>query len=370
VSLVLVLNCGSSSIKWAVIDPRKGESVRAGAVERIGVAGSKVPDHGRALADILDELGDTRVEAVGHRVVHGGTIFDGPAIVTPDVEAQIRHLSSLAPLHNPANLEGIAAARAWLPDVAQVAVFDTAFHRSIPAAAFTYALDREIASAHGIRRFGFHGISYQFVSVAAASALGRPVNELKLIIFHLGNGASACAIEGGRSVDTSMGMTPVEGLVMGTRAGDIDPGALVHLLRAGLSVDDLDDAINRTAGLVGLAGTADYRDVQSAAESGDPAASLALEVMHHRLRHYAGAYLAQLGGADAIVFTGGIGANSPRVRENTLATLGPFGVAVDRDANDANAPVISMPGSAVTVLVIPTNEELEIARQTASVLGM
>lgn len=365
---VFVLNCGSSSIKWAVVDPVSGDRLRSGIVDRIGVSPSDPPDHRHALRSILDELGDLRVDAIGHRVVHGGIDFDGPTVVTDEVEELIMGLSALAPLHNPPSLAGIVAAREWFPGITQVAVFDTAFHRSLPPHAYTYALDRTMAKAQGIRRFGFHGISFQYVSRAAAAELGRPLESLKMIVFHLGNGASVCAIDGGRSIDTSMGMTPTEGLVMGTRTGDIDPGALVHLLRAGVTPDELDHLLNRTGGLTGMAGTADYRDVEAAASLGDADAVLALAVMHHRLRHYLGAYLAILGGADAIVFTGGIGEHSATTRERALAGLDALGIQVDKERNASHLSVISTPTSAVTVMVIPTNEEGEIARQVTALL--
>jgi acetate kinase len=275
-------------------------------------------------------------------------------------------------LHNPANLAGIRAARAAFPGVPNVAVFDTAFHQTIAADAHTYAIDADLAAQHGVRRYGFHGTSYQYVSRAAATLLGRPVEQTKLIVFHLGNGASVCAIDGGRSVDTSMGMTPLEGLVMGTRSGDLDPGAIFHLNReAGLSVAELDTLLNRRSGILGLSGHGDMRDLQTAIEEGDAASRLALDVYVHRLRHYLGAYLVELGGADAVVFTAGVGENSPEVRTETLAGLEGFGIAVDADRNavrSREARLISPDSAAVAALVVPTNEELEIARQSLAAL--
>jgi len=278
----------------------------------------------------------------------------------------------LAPLHNPANLAGIVAAERAFPDVPHVAVFDTAFHQTMPPAAYTYAIDRELAEKHRIRRYGFHGTSHRFVSRAAAEFLGRPVEELRMIVLHLGNGASACAVSGGRSVDTSMGMTPLEGLVMGTRSGDLDPAVLLHLQRrAGLDVDEVDDLLNKRSGILGLGGHGDMRDLESAAESGDADAELTLEVYAHRIRAYVGAYAAQLGRVDAIVFTAGVGENSALVRARSLAGLEGFGVEVDPARNGervGGARRISTDASRTAVLVIPTNEELEIARQTLEVV--
>jgi acetate kinase len=263
------------------------------------------------------------------------------------------------------------AAKSAFPDVPHVAVFDTAFHQTLPPAAYTYAIDAELAASHRIRRYGFHGTSHKFVSEAAAAFVGRPLAELRQIVFHLGNGASVTAIQGGRSVETSMGLTPLEGLVMGTRSGDIDPAALFHLARrAGMSIDDLDDLLNKRSGLLGLAGVADMRDIERGVERGDAAAALAFDVYIHRLRAYAGAYLAQLGGVDVISFTAGVGENAPEIRALALATLGFAGVAIDAERNEARGRgirTISTDASRVTVLVVPTNEELEIARQTMQV---
>jgi acetate kinase len=309
---------------------------------------------------------------VGHRVVQGGARFFEPTVITELVKINIDELSVLAPLHNPANLAGIVAAEKAFPDVPHVAVFDTAFHQTMPPAAYTYAIDREVAARHRIRRYGFHGTSHQFVSRAAADFLGRPVEDLRLVVLHLGNGASACAVSGGRSVETSMGMTPLEGLVMGTRSGDLDPAILLHLeRRAGLDADGLDDLLNKRSGILGLGGHGDMRDLVAAAESGDEAATLALEVYAHRVRSYVGAYAAQLGRVDAIVFTAGVGENAPIVREWSLAGLEGFGVEVDPDRNrerGSGARRISTDASRTAVLVVPTNEELEIARQTLAVV--
>jgi acetate kinase len=363
---VLVVNAGSSTIKWEVVDVETSARVRGGIVERIGDGGS----HAKAMTGILAGLGGEILSAIGHRVVHGGSVFSSATLVTDDVELQIDELSTLAPLHNPASLAGIRAARLAFPGVPNVAVFDTAFHQSLKPEAYTYAIDAGVAATHGVRRYGFHGTSYRYVAGASAELLGRPLEELKLIVFHLGNGASVCAIDGGRSVETSMGMTPLEGLVMGTRSGDLDPGVLMHLARA-YPLADLDGMLNRSSGMLGLSGRGDMRDVQAAAAAGDAAAQAALDVYHHRLRHYLGAYLVHLGGADAVVFTAGVGENSPMTRAATVHGLEGFGLVLDEQLNAApagEARIVSSPSSTVKVLVVPTNEELEIARQAAALL--
>ena len=294
-------------------------------------------------------------------------MFTAATIVTAEVEQQIEQLSALAPLHNPANLAGIRAARQAFPGVPNVAVFDTAFHQTLAPAAYTYAIDTALAAEHGIRRYGFHGTSYQYVSRRAAELLGR--DDLRLIVFHLGNGASVAAIDSGRSVETSMGMTPLEGLVMGTRSGDLDAGILFHLGRAGYDLSALDMELNKNSGLRGLAGNGDMRDVQRSAAEGDAAAQLALDVYHHRLRHYLGAYHALLGGADAIVFTAGVGENSPATRAAAVSGLEGLGIRLDSARNQAGETTISADDSTVAILVVPTNEELEIARQAVAALG-
>jgi len=371
---VFVLNTGSSSVKFRVVDAESGSVGAEGLVDRIGEPGSGTPDHRAAIDRILAELDSTSIEAVGHRIVHGGTRFVRATLIDDEVEAGIEQLAPLAPLHNPPGLLGIRAARAALPGLPQVAVFDTAFHATLPDAARSYAIDAELAERHGIRRYGFHGTSYRIVSERAAEFLERPVEQLRLIVLHLGNGASAAAIAGGRSVDTSMGMTPLEGLVMGTRSGDLDPAVLLYLQRnAGTTVDELDDLLNRRSGLLGLAGRGDMRAVIEAAERGEPAARLAFDVYVHRLRHYIGAYLAVLGGADALVFTAGVGENSAPVRAAALEGLGALGLEVDAAANTRSgggSRRISPAGAPIDVLVIPTDEEFQIARETASVLAV
>ncbi len=371
--LVLVLNAGSSSLKFEVLDPDSGATTVGGHLERIGTDG-----FGAALGEVAARLaaagvgaGDLR--AVGHRVVHGGSEFTAPVLVDDAVVRRIEDLVHLAPLHNPPAVEGIRRARESFPDVPQVAVFDTAFFADLPAEAATYALDRTTTDRLGIRRYGMHGTSHAYVAHAAAAFLGRPVEELDQIVLHLGNGASAAAIRGGRPVDTSMGFTPLEGLVMGTRAGDLDPGVLLHLLRQGdLDVDGLEDLLHHRSGLEGLAGISDFRDLVAALDAGDEAAAAAYAVYCHRLRKYVGAYLAVLGGADVLTFTAGVGENVPRLREDCLAGLAPLGIEVDPARNRADSHesrVVSTDASAVTVLVVPTNEELAIARQAVALLG-
>lgn len=389
---VLVINSGSSSIKYQLVDPDSGASVASGIVERIGEdTGSlthsygeqkvelsePVPDHGAGLRRVLDlfaevgpDLGSAGILAVGHRVVQGGRHFDGPVIVDEAVIAAITALAPLAPLHNPAHLRGIEVARELLPDVPHVTVFDTAFFRQLPDQAATYALDREIAETHDIRRYGAHGTSHQFVSRAVSEILGR--TDLKQIVLHLGNGASASAVDSGRPVETSMGLTPLEGLVMGTRTGDIDPAVIFHLYRnAGLSIDEIDVLLNRRSGVKGLAGENDFRELHRLVGTGDANARLALDVYGHRLRKYIGAYAAVLGGLDALTFTAGIGENDDVVRAEATQGLEFLGIHIDPERNAGRKKqmtVISTDDSPVTVLVVPTNEELEIARQAASLV--
>lgn len=371
---IFVVNSGSSSIKYQLVDLDTEQAVLSGLLERVGEPGSGIPDHEAGMRKVLATLGTGHeIAAVGHRVVHGGSLFTSATLITDEVVHQIEELNELAPLHNPPNLLGIRAARAALPGVPHVAVFDTAFHHTLPEAAYTYAINTELAAKHGVRRYGFHGTSHKYVSEQTALFLDRPLAELKTIVLHLGNGASACAVDGGVSVETSMGMTPLEGLVMGTRSGDIDPAALIHLHRvAGLDFDQLDDLLNRRSGLLGMTGTGDMRDVQAAAGEGDEAANLALAVYRHRIRRYIGAYLAEMRGLDAIVFTAGVGENNVLLRRRTLAGLEFLGINVDADRNELaskQARRISPDDTPVAVLVIPTNEELEIARQTAEVIG-
>ncbi|WP_203851152.1 acetate/propionate family kinase, partial [Dactylosporangium siamense] len=365
--MILVLNSGSSSVKFRVVDLSDPAAGQRGTVERIGEPDG-VADHAAALAEILDGLDKHGITAVGHRVVHGGSAFTAPALVDDAMLAVLHELTPLAPLHNPGGIAGIEAARAALPGVPHVAVFDTAFHASLPPSASTYALDRDLAARHGIRRYGFHGTSCDIVSRRAADLLGRPLTELNLIVLHLGNGASATAIQGGRSVETSMGLTPLEGLVMGTRSGDVDPAVLSYLHRAaGLSGAAAEEQLQRHGGLKGLAGANDMRTVLERRAAGDAGAALAFDVYCHRIRKYVGAYHAVLGRLDAIVFTAGVGEHAAPVREAALAGLDGWGITVDPVRNAAHAPLISPDDAPVAVCVIPTDEELAIAEQVRAV---
>ncbi|WBU36891.1 acetate/propionate family kinase [Homoserinibacter sp. YIM 151385] len=373
-ALVFVVNSGSSSIKYQLIDPEAGAPELKGSLERIGEPGGDAADHTEGMRVILDRLGSgAEIAAVGHRVVHGGSRFDRATVIDASVEAAIEELSSLAPLHNPANLLGIRAAREVLREVPHVAVFDTAFHQTMEPAAWRYAIDRALADEHGIRRYGFHGTSHKYVSERTAAVLGRPLEELRTIILHLGNGASVTAVDGGRSVDTSMGLTPLQGLVMGTRSGDLDPAVVFHLERvAGLSSSAVDELLNKRSGLLGLTGRGDMRDVQRAAADGEPDAVEALAIWRHRIRHYIGAYAALLGGVDALVFTAGVGENNALLRRRALQGLEFLGIRIDDDRNELDSRAerrISPDGAGVEVLVIPTDEELEIARQALALIG-
>ncbi|WP_226344213.1 acetate/propionate family kinase [Agilicoccus flavus] len=385
-STVLVVNAGSSSIKYQLLDPDTREVSAKGLLERIGQAGGELThrvgeetttrrgeydDHGEGLQAVLDvfeevgpSLSEAGIVAVGHRVVQGGKAIDGPRLVDDALETEIDRLASLAPLHNPPNLAAIRVARELMPQVPHVAVFDTAFFHDLPDHSATYAIDAATAEQYAIRRYGFHGTSHKYVSAQVAERLGR--DDLRTIVLHLGNGASASAVVGGVPVDTSMGMTPLEGLVMGTRSGDLDPAILFHLHRvAGLDVDALDTLLNKKSGLLGMCGSNDMRDVTKAADAGEADAALALAVYTYRLRRYVGAYAAAMGGLDAVAFTAGVGENSPRVRWDSLAGLEFLGIRLDEARNAAGDGVISADDSAVTVLVVPTDEELEIARQAA-----
>jgi acetate kinase len=391
---VLVVNAGSSSLKYSLVDAVSGTAAATGHVERIGEAVGEVVHEGssgehrtereianhedalRAAMEAFTEHGpsldEVDLEAVGHRVVHGGARFSEPVLVDDALVAKVKELIPLAPLHNPANLEGIATSLKLFPDVPQVAVFDTAFHSTLPPEAYTYAVPRSWVAEHRIRRYGFHGTSYSFVSGEAARLLGRPPGEVNLIVLHLGNGASAAAIRGGESVDTSMGLTPLEGLVMGTRSGDIDPALHAHLHRQlGWALEDIDGILNRESGLKGLSGHNDFREVERLRAAGDPGARLAFEVYCYRLRKYVGAYYAVLGTVDAVVFTAGVGQNAASVRSCALAGLERLGIEVDPARNQGRVTtptVVSPDGCDVAVLVVPTNEEWEIARQAMAVV--
>ncbi|MBF5030503.1 MULTISPECIES: acetate kinase [unclassified Micromonospora] len=369
-SRILVLNSGSSSVKYRLYD---GDDVLdKGTVERIGEPGGGPADHESAVREIIGRLDLTGLSGVGHRVVHGGRKFSAPVRIDDAVVTAIEDLVPLAPLHNPANLAGIRVALEALPDTPQVAVFDTAFHHTLPEAAATYAIDKATAERYGVRRYGFHGTSHAYVSRRVADLLDRPYDELNTITLHLGNGASACAVQGGRSVATSMGMSPLEGLVMGTRSGDLDPTVIFHLRReGGMVVDDIDDLLNHRSGLLGLTGANDMREVLARRDAGDPDATLAFDVYCRRITGYVGAYYALLGRVDAIAFTAGVGEHAAPVRAASLAGLERLGVTVDPARNDGHGDrVVSPDGAEVAVLVVGTDEEREIARETREVLGV
>ncbi|GAA4899984.1 acetate kinase [Streptomyces coeruleoprunus] len=394
---VLVLNSGSSSVKYQLLDMADGSRLAVGLVERIGEATSRlvhtplaaggekrertgpIADHAAALKAVAEELAadglgldSPELAAIGHRVVHGGLRFSAPTVITDEVLAEVERLVPVAPLHNPANITGIRTAQALRPDLPQVAVFDTAFHTTMPEYAARYAIDTETADAHRIRRYGFHGTSHAYVSRETARLLGKDPSEVNVIVLHLGNGASASAVAGGRCVDTSMGLTPLEGLVMGTRSGDIDPAVTFHLKRvAGMSVDEIDALLNKKSGLVGLCGDNDMREIRRRIDEGDERARLAFDIYIHRLKKYIGAYYAVLGRVDAVAFTAGVGENAAPVREAAVAGLEGLGLAVDagRNAVRSGEPrLISPEGARVAVAVVPTDEELEIARQTYSLV--
>ncbi|MFI7158934.1 acetate/propionate family kinase [Micromonospora chalcea] len=369
-SRILVLNSGSSSVKYRLYD---GDDVLdKGTVERIGEPGGGPADHESAVREIIGRLDLTGLAGVGHRVVHGGRKFSEPVRIDDAVVAAIEDLVPLAPLHNPANLAGIRVALEALPDVPQVAVFDTAFHHTLPEAAATYSIDKATAEQYGVRRYGFHGTSHAYVSRRTADLLDRPYDQLNTITLHLGNGASACAVQGGRSVATSMGMSPLEGLVMGTRSGDLDPTVIFHLRReGGMGVDDIDDLLNHRSGLLGLTGANDMREVLARRAAGDPDATLAFDVYCRRITGYVGAYYALLGRVDAIAFTAGVGEHAAPVRSASLAGLERLGIAVDPARNDGHGDrIVSPDGAEVAVLVVGTDEEREIARETREVLGV
>ena len=397
---VLVLNSGSSSIKFQLFESATWRAIAAGAVSRIGEdegevsyrwtdahgkesAGGErlaIPTHrdgierivaGLRAGGVLADLSE--LAAIGHRVVHGGERFQRPTLVDDAVAGAIRDMIPLAPLHNPANLDGIEVARTLFPGVPSVAVFDTAFHQTMASTAYRYAIPEYLYLEHRVRRYGFHGTSHQYVGERAAALLGKPFDQCNLITLHLGNGASATAIRGGRSVDTSMGMTPLEGLVMGTRCGDLDPAILFYAAeQLGLGNRDLDDLLNRQSGLLGLCGVNDMREIHRLAAEGDDRAELAIGIAARRIRKYIGAYYAELGRVDAIVFTGGVGENDPEIRHRACAGLENLGIGLDADANltaDRGERTISAADSRVKVLVIPTNEELAIARQALAAVS-
>ena len=393
---VLVINSGSSSVKFQIVDPTASASDApfvSGLVEQIGepqgrvtikhgddkwVVQRAIPTHTVGLQEsfrLLDSkgIGPTQLDLVacGHRVVHGGMVFSEPELILDPVVDMIRSLIPLAPLHNPANMDGIEVARELLPNIPHVAVFDTGFFRNLPPAAALYAINAEVAESNLIRRYGFHGTSHEFVSSQVPALIGRDPHHTRQIVLHLGNGASASAVENGHPIDTSMGLTPLAGLVMGTRSGDIDPGVIFHLVRqGGMTIDEIDNLLNRQSGVKGLSGVNDFRELRQMIENEDENAWLAYNVYINQLRRYIGSYMVALGRVDAITFTAGVGENDKFVRRDALDTMENFGVEIDPELNDLpnDGPrIISTESSRVKVLVVPTNEELAIAQKAAAV---
>jgi len=395
---IIVLNCGSSSIKYQLFDMPSAEVLAKGLVEKIGLKGSvikhkrsdgaelklegEILDHQAGIEYVLgilvsEKYGSVKtldeIDAVGHRVVHGGEFFKGSVYITDDVIKALIQCIDLAPLHNPPNLEGINSITKLLPTVPQVGVFDTAFHQTMPEQNYLYGIPYSLYEKHKIRRYGFHGSSHKFVSLRAAEMLGKNYEDLKIITCHLGNGASLCAIKNGKSFDTSMGMTPIEGLMMGTRCGDIDAGALLHIMNSEeIDITSANVLINKHSGVLGISGvSSDMRDVEDAAKDGNKRAQLALDMFYYRIKKYIGAYAAAMGGVDVIVFTGGIGENDVPGREAIVEGLEFLGVEFSKEANHGKRGkevVISTPASRVTVLVVPTNEELVIAQDTLEIV--
>jgi len=393
--MILVINCGSSSLKYQLLDMSNESVLAKGLCERIGIDGHLVhettngkhkadlpmPDHAATISIVLDTLQDAtlgviknkdEIKAVGHRVVHGGEVFTSSVIITDEVEKAIEDVSDLAPLHNPPNLIGIRACKKHMPNVPQVAVFDTAFHQTMPAKAYLYALDYNLYDKYKIRKYGFHGTSHKYVSQQAAELLSRPLESLKIVSCHLGNGASVCAVDGGLSIDTSMGLTPLEGLAMGTRSGDLDPAVISFLMeKENLTAQEVSDLLNKKSGMLGLSGvSSDFRDLASAAEEGNQHAIDALEVFAYRVAGYVGRYACAMNGIDAVIFTAGIGENDTFIRAKICEYLTWLGVDIDPELNGKRGAALDISkGDAKTrVLVIPTNEELVIARDTKALL--
>lgn len=394
---VLIINCGSSSLKYQLIDSDTEEVLAKGLCERIGIDGSltyqpqggekvktdkAMPTHTEAIQFVIDALTDAKtgvvksldeIGAVGHRVVHGGEKFASSVVITDEVMKAIEECNDLAPLHNPANLIGINACQKLMPGTPMVAVFDTAFHQTMPEEAYMYGLPYEYYEKYKVRRYGFHGTSHSFVSKRAAELAGKPYDQLKTIVCHLGNGASICAVKNGKSVDTSMGLTPLEGLVMGTRSGDIDPAILEFIAKKeNLDIAGLMNMLNKKSGVYGLSNnlSSDFRDLDAAASKGNKPAAIALKVFAYRVAKYVGSYAAAMNGVDVIAFTAGVGENSGPVRADIMSYLGYLGIQLDGAANDSRGEevTISTPDSKVQVMVIPTNEELAIARETVALV--
>jgi acetate kinase len=396
---VLVINCGSSSIKYQLYDIDSGQSLAKGIVARIGEQSSyleyqakgeklrkelPIPSHGKGFELVVQSLLDkehgvleviSEVSAVGHRTVHGGDTFTESVLITEEVIRKIDECVPLAPLHNPANLLGIREAMRILPDIPHVAVFDTAFHQSMPPKAYLYALPYQYYQEHKIRKYGFHGSSCRFVVREAAELMGKSLDQVKMIVCHLGNGVTLVAVKGGQSIDTSMGLTPLEGLMMGTRSGDIDPGVIFFISRQmGLSIDQIDDLLNRESGLLGVSGISnDMREITAEANLGNDRCKLTIEMYTYRVKKYIGAYAAALGGPDALVFTAGIGENSSLIRRMICEGLEFLGIQIDEKRNEEAIGVkqiISKPNSLINIIVVPTNEEQVIVEDTITVAGL
>ena len=394
---ILVINAGSSSLKYQLLNPETQQVLAKGLCERIGIDGKftykpdgkqaikeadvAMPTHSEAIQAVLNALVDPangvigsmkEIDAVGHRVVHGGEKFAKSVLITDEVMAAIEECNPLAPLHNPANIIGIKACQALMPDTPMVAVFDTAFHQTMPPVAYTYALPYEYYTEDKVRRYGFHGTSHKYVAGRAAAMLGKPIEELKLISCHLGNGSSVTAIDGGKSVDTSMGFTPLAGLPMGTRSGDLDAGILEYLMKKhGYSIDEMLNILNKKSGVLGISGvSSDFRDLEDAAPKGNQRAQLALDSFDYNVKKLIGAYAAAMGGVDAIIFTAGVGENGPDTRAKAVAGLEYMGVKLDAEKNNTRGKEVDVAtdDSKVRVLVIPTNEELMIAMDTAALV--
>lgn len=394
---ILVLNCGSSSLKYQLIDMDNEKVLAKGLCERIGIEGSKLKhspaggedfvransmkDHNDAVKMVMDALVDSKhgvlkstdeIGAVGHRVVHGGEFFSSSVIIDDEVIKAIEACSDLAPLHNPPNLIGIKACEQIMPGLTQVAVFDTAFHQTMPAKAYLYAIPFELYAKYKIRRYGFHGTSHKYVAAMAAEMLGKPEKDTKIITCHLGNGASICAVDGGKSVDTSMGFTPLEGLAMGTRSGDIDPAVVSFLMeKEQISVKTVENILNKQSGVLGISGvSSDFRDIEAAAKEGNGRAKTALELFYYRVAKYIGGYAAAMNGVDAVVFTAGLGENSSETRKAICSYVEFLGLKVDdtKNAQRGKAVIFSTDDSKVKAMAIPTNEELVIARDTKELL--
>ena len=395
---ILVLNCGSSSLKYQLIDMSNEEALCVGLVERIGIEGSilkqekdgvegkliveqPMKNHQDAIKLVLDAVVDAQyggvkdikeVEAVGHRVVHGGEKFASSVLITDEVKAALEECIELAPLHNPANIMGIEACEAILPGVPMVGVFDTAFHQTMPKSSYLYGLPHELYTKYGVRRYGFHGTSHRYVTQRAAAMLGKNVEDCKIITCHLGNGASLAAVDGGKSVDTSMGFTPLEGLIMGTRCGDIDAAILPFLMeKEGLDAKGLSDLMNKKSGVYGMTGiSSDFRDIEDGAAAGEEKAIVALDAYAQKVKKYIGSYMAEMNGADAVVFTAGVGENGIDMRASICENMEFLGMELDKEANKVRGKerVISTENSRVKILLIPTNEELVIARDTLALV--